>query len=444
MYSTTCRFRRCYLVLTCILMFTLAGCMQGTTDPTVQWIQQNAIPLQTTDQGHSDADLTPLKQIVGNASIVGLGEETHGTHEVIDLKARLTEFLISKVGFTTFVLENSWGPSQLIDQYINSGSEDINNVMHHGLLISWQTQEYRTLLEWMRTYNADPTHTKKIHFLGMDCQTVSPSDFNTVESYIQRVDPRQAAYVQQRYASISKPETPEALALYVKLDASTKQRYQDQAQQVYDLLQAHQKIYSDHSSPQDFAFALQTARVIVEFTTYNNFNTRSELLDRYAQRDTYMANNVIWIHDHAVGNNPKLIVWAHDVHIANNGYYYKGAGNMGNNLYNTYANSYLPIATTLYQGSFRTYQLTGNATTKLTTPDSNTYNYTLGQTHLPVYMLDLRRVPQNTIDTWSTALPTLNLYGVGGQNLSYRCRLDQWFDVVIHIQNSTPSNALSL
>ncbi|GLV57543.1 hypothetical protein KDH_43790 [Dictyobacter sp. S3.2.2.5] len=67
--------------------------MQGTTYSTGQWIQQNAIPLQTTDQGHSDADLAPLKQIVGNASIVGLGEETHGTHEIIDLKARLEEEL---------------------------------------------------------------------------------------------------------------------------------------------------------------------------------------------------------------------------------------------------------------------------------------------------------------------------------------------------------------
>jgi erythromycin esterase len=421
-------------------MFTLAGCMQGTTDPTVQWIQQHAIPLKTTDQGVPDTDLAPLKQIVGNASIIGLGEETHGTHEIIDLKARLTEFLISKMGFTTFVLENSWGPSQTVDQYINGGSKNINDVMHTGLFPSWQTQEYRTLLNWMRAYNADPTHTQKIHFLGMDCQTVSQSDFNTVERYIQKVDPRQAAYVQQRYASISQPETP--YTLYGKIDASTKQRYQDQAQQVYDLLQAHQKIYRDHSSPQEAAFALQTARVIVEFTTYYNSNTPSEYAENFGQRDSFMADNVIWIHDHAAGNNPKLIVWAHDAHIADGSYYAYGP-NMGNDLYNKYANSYLAIGTTLHQGSYRIYQATGTTTTKLPTPGWATYNYILGQTRFPLYMLDLRRVPQGTIDTWATGY-TLDLYGLGGQNLSVKCRLDQWFDVMINIQNSTPAHTLSL
>jgi erythromycin esterase len=73
----------------------------------ITWIQQNAISLKTVEPGGSDADLQPLQSLVGNASIVGLGEETHGTHEFFTMKARLVEFLVSRMGFTTFIMENN-------------------------------------------------------------------------------------------------------------------------------------------------------------------------------------------------------------------------------------------------------------------------------------------------------------------------------------------------
>ena len=122
--SSSCRIS---LLLLLFVAIVLTACMQTapaqthtpSSDPVVRWIQKNAIPLQTTDPGGSNADLKLLKQIVGNASIVGLGEETHGTHEFIDIKARLAEFLISNMGFTTFIMENDWGSSQLVDASIN-------------------------------------------------------------------------------------------------------------------------------------------------------------------------------------------------------------------------------------------------------------------------------------------------------------------------------------
>jgi erythromycin esterase len=447
MHRIVSLFRRFYLIPACLLVLTLTGCMQGlhliptSSHPVVDWIQQHAIPLQTTNQGSADADLAPLQQIVGNASIVGLGEETHGTHEVIDLKARLAEFLISTMGFTTFVMENSWGMSQIVNKYIHGGLENINEVMSTGLFTSWQTQEYQTLLEWMRAYNANPAHRTKIQFLGMDCQTVSQSDLNTVENYIKTVDPQQATYVQQRYAPIT---TSNPLALYDTLSAAEKQHDQDQAQQVYNLLQKDQKAYSSRSSAQSYALALQTARVIVQFTTYYNHNLQSESLTRYIQRDSFMADNVMWIYDHAAGSHPKIIVWAHNAHIANNPSYYQTDRNMGNYLATQYKKSYVPIGTTLYQGSLRTYPTDGTENLATPTWSGDTYNYTLGQTDYPLYMLDLRKIPSGPVKNWVSGPAILNLYGLGGENLSAKCKLNTMFDVIIHIQNSTPAQPLFL
>jgi erythromycin esterase len=62
----------------------------------VTWLEQNAIPFKTTKPGSGFDDLQPLKSIVGNARIVALGQDTHGTHEFQAMTARLLEFLVEE------------------------------------------------------------------------------------------------------------------------------------------------------------------------------------------------------------------------------------------------------------------------------------------------------------------------------------------------------------
>lgn len=440
-------FRRLSFLPLLLISLILAMCMQAASpascralsaNPVVSWIQHNAIPLRTSAPGGSDGDLTPLKRIAAKASIVGLGEETHGTHEFFTMKARLAEFLMGKMGFTTFVMENDWGSSQLIDAYINGKSSDISRVMSQGLFYSWQTQEYRSLLEWMRAYNADPAHTAKIHFLGMDFQDLSQGDFDTVENYLRKVDPRQVAHIQDLYAPIlAMNESPSSG--FIRLSASTNQEYQYQAQQVYDLLQANRQNYIDRSSAQSFAFALQNARIITQFATYYNSQTPAESLARYYQRDTFMAENVAWIRVHEAGGNSKMLVWAHDAHIANDTFYGSTDGrNMGGELRARYKDSYLSIGTTLYQGTFRSYTYPANTIQTISPPAQNTYNSTLGRAGLPLYMLDLDKIPPGSARSWALSSAIFLNYGLDGEDLSAPALLSRSFDMIVHIQNTTP------
>src|SRR5260370_7963642 len=278
--------------------------------------------------------------------------------------------------------------------------------MRIRLFFSWQTQEYRDILEWMRAYNTDAAHTRKIHFIGMDCQGVNQGDFDEVENYVQAVDPQQAAHIQNLYADIFTTDIARRYTIYPQLSAETKQQYQDQAQQVYDLLHAHQQAYENRSSPHAIALALQNARIIVQFTTYANQNSQDESLARYIQRDAFMAENVAWIHDHAAGSHPRMIVWAHDVHIANNPSYYtgyapKGTENLGGFLRTCYNPSYLPIATSLYQVTFNIYQGIRVTTDTAGTAAEDTYNYTLGNVGIPIYIRDLLNTPPARVTAWA-------------------------------------------
>jgi erythromycin esterase len=49
--------------------------------------------------------MQPLKEIVGNARVVSLGEATHGTREFFQLKHRMLEFLATEMGFTMYSIE---------------------------------------------------------------------------------------------------------------------------------------------------------------------------------------------------------------------------------------------------------------------------------------------------------------------------------------------------
>jgi len=423
------------LIVLLSISLILVGCSQASS-PThrhtvsaaeaITWIRQNAIPLKTVEPGGSDADLLPLGPLIENASMVGLGEETHGTHEFFAMKARIAEFLISHLGFTTFVMENDWGPSRLVDAYINGGSETIGDVMRQSLLPLWQTQEYRDMLEWMRAYNTSPSHTTKIHFFGMDIQNKSQGDFDAVYTYVHMVDPQQSPLVQQLYS-------------------------QSQVQQVYDLLLAHEQAYENRSSAQAFALALQNARIIVQHTTYISQVPLpgSRLPPGYIQRDAFMAENVAWIHDHAAGSHPKLIVWAHNNHIANNPSYPpqdapKGTENMGGFLRKWYHDSYITIATSLYQGVYNIYP--GGSypvpTALSGTPGNDTYNYTLGNVGIPLYLLDLRKTPPGPVTDWVNGPHIFLEYGGTGPDLSIPGSLQQWFDLLVFIRHTTASRSL--
>lgn len=68
--------------------------------------------------------------MVGSASIVGLGEATHGAHEVFTMKNRIVNYLVSEKGFTNLVLEEGWDRALELDRYVLTGKEIQASIYH--------------------------------------------------------------------------------------------------------------------------------------------------------------------------------------------------------------------------------------------------------------------------------------------------------------------------
>ena len=63
----------------------------------IAWLGENAIPVKSVVAGNGFDDLQPLKDILKDVRLVGLGEATHGTREFFQFKHRLLEFLAQEI-----------------------------------------------------------------------------------------------------------------------------------------------------------------------------------------------------------------------------------------------------------------------------------------------------------------------------------------------------------
>ena len=134
------------------------------------WVKERAIPLASTSPGDDPVDLEPLKKIVGDARIVSLGEPTHGSREVFQLKHRFLTFLVEKMGFSLFAIEANLPEAHALNEYIVDGRGNPRALLRNMGFWTWDTEEVLALIEGMRAWNLERGDRPPIRFAGFDMQ----------------------------------------------------------------------------------------------------------------------------------------------------------------------------------------------------------------------------------------------------------------------------------
>ena len=388
----------------------------------ISWLKANAIPFETAEPNGSFEDLMPLKELIGTARIVSMGEATHGTHEFFQMKHRMLEFLVEEMGFNTFAMEREWPEANLINDYLHTGKGDPAELLQ-GQGGLWDAQEVLDMVQWMRTYNENPTNTRKISFYGFDMQYDQMAKDN-VAQYMQKVDPQAAQQIAGDYSCYPGA----SLACQKKLQA------------VYDWLDQNQADYTTKSSAGEFSLALQSAREVIQSQDYSSNN------NNYLIRDRYMAENVTWVLDQA-DPNAKIILWAHNAHVGMSGG--ESPRTMGDYLRKQYGNQMVVFGFSFYQGSFNAYGTTTLQTFHVDAPPANSYESFFHAAGLPRFFLDLRSVkPGAAASDWLLAPHPFRSIGTGynpfDTQLGFEtAALAKVFDVVIYFQDTSPSLLLN-
>lgn len=157
------------LLIVMLAVACFAGERVSADEPgAVAWVKQHAIPIKTVQPESGFEDLQPLKALIGDARIVSLGESTHGSREIFQMKHRLVEFLASEMGFTHFSIEANMPEAYRINDYVRGGAGDPSALIGGMYFWTWNTAEVLDMVQWMRRFNAGQP---RIQFTGFDMQT---------------------------------------------------------------------------------------------------------------------------------------------------------------------------------------------------------------------------------------------------------------------------------
>ncbi|AHH15084.1 putative erythromycin esterase [Nocardia nova SH22a] len=128
--------------------------MTTSTTTVTQWIDQHARPLTSLDPSGPLTDLTPLREMVGDARVVALGASTRDAHEFFAIEHRVTRFLVEDMDFRSIALEGDDAASTALDEYVRTGTGDPRAIFTQARSF-WRFEELLAIVEWARHYNLD-------------------------------------------------------------------------------------------------------------------------------------------------------------------------------------------------------------------------------------------------------------------------------------------------
>ena len=146
-----------------------------TVYPTLDdWILHEAIPFSVDSYQILNAAVDRvIASLDDPVELLGFGEALHGGEDILILRNRLFQRLVEMHGYCAIAIESSFPRGRVVNEYIaGRGPASYEAVQDDGFSHGFgRLGANRELVEWMRAYNADPSHRVKLHFYGFDSPT---------------------------------------------------------------------------------------------------------------------------------------------------------------------------------------------------------------------------------------------------------------------------------
>ncbi|UNK21092.1 erythromycin esterase family protein [Paenibacillus sp. N3/727] len=470
--------RRFILALMTVISIILTACSSQPNDLTNK-LEKYAVPVN---------QLT----IPDGVQIIGLGEATHNNAEFQSVRLDVFKVLVEKYGVRTFVLEEDFANSELMNRYLSGEDIELQDAWK-GWTPFYHTQEMAALFNWMREYNRSVSSEEQLQFWGMDVQRpnlIPP----LLGKYLKDVD----SGLYKEFSSINVsgddlvrlshqlvgdelyPDKDRALTAtkYKRLQQRWSPLVQEDVRLIEQLIHK-MNMNADHliskSNKQWYEVAMQNMRSI--YVNYSLIN--DSLLRDYSEgygflyfisysnnRDTAMKEKVDWILNQA--NGPILIA-GHNGHISKKNkasvdYFVKIAEDkeisvdsemleptyIGEHLKKSYGDAYYTIGTSFNEGVLAAdYMIiTDKNPPSLTVRSDNTLLNSFMQLPEDVYFLDFDRAKQDKqlkrlISKDELKMPNIGtLNGVdlndpnnrNMDNYYFDMNLDETFDALINFR----------
>ena len=252
---------------------------------------------QTRPQGSPQAvefATAPLSPELTGATVLALGEATHGNAEFQRLRLSLVQKLPE---FRALVLEEDYGSTARVNEFIQGGPGTAEEAVQRFGFVLNHTAEMAELLRWLRDHNADVSAEQRIQLVGIDVQRIDANK-EIALSWLTRHDPDAAKRLRAQLTDWTDATRGAA-------DAAERDR---QARPVVE------QLATAISTTPDKPGRLLASNAARTLTQYLNLNEAG--MDYGKRRAELMADNLnrTVAEQHERGNDHSLL-FAHNGHV---------------------------------------------------------------------------------------------------------------------------------
>lgn len=421
----------------------------ATQEPTIAArIERAAVPV-TTDPAASLDGIRSLASELADATVVGLGESTHGTREFFQLKHRLVRALVVEEDLRVFAWEGGFARTRALNQYVRHGEGDAASVLADSAFGVWTRDSTLSFVEWLRSYNEGRDPADQVRFYGYDTQFVYfPA--RQLQSFLSDVD---ADLDEETATALGRlTETPPLRARSGEELTSGAKTAASVAETLRTLIADNEATYVEATSERRverakrLVWSMDRARQVVVKLR----GSRKERLGGYGIRDRSMAQNVAWIREFEDADT--VAIWAHNGHVKDGVFGYGSEQTvpvMGRHLTEKYGEDYYALGLFFGYGAFgalnretREWQ-----TFNVAPPEEDTERQTLLAVDSSAWVLDFDTAPA-AVREWLAEGPAL--HGAGAavspempvSELAYPRHLVESFDGIAFVDEGSATRPL--
>jgi erythromycin esterase len=384
------------------------------TKDELTWLQKNIIPLKSCDANSDSKDLEPLKKLVGDARIIGLGEVTHGSSEIFRMKHHLLKYLNESMDFDIFSIEASMPESYKVNNFVVGNKGNAKDLVKGMYFWTWKTDEVLNMVNWMNERNQ--SSTPKLKFTGFDMQFYRGA-IDTLKTLTQGNQAEILKGLEEELNAVRAQSIKNKS--FVSLTPVQKKFFDT------ELGKLDNWIKKNIRDTQEKNWALQNIRVIQQYIENS----------KWGLRDQYMAENLKWIYDQ--NRESKIVAWAHNGHIQ------KTKNRMGEYLSKEFGKKYINVGFAFYKGRYTAMGNAGLNTYEAEEAYPGTFEYFFNLTDQPIFLLDLRKIPRNDL-TCKWIFEKLEFRQTGSAKMSNEfseTSITDDFDLIIFIRESSNSKS---
>ncbi len=314
------RWAACLLCLVCLLC--PAACRPGqaqlTEEQKVAWLGQHAVRLRSIDPADDDfSDLQPLKQVLGEARMVLLGEISHADGGTFLARTRLIRFLHQVMGFDVLAFESGLYDCAKAWELMQAG-DDARRAFQGGVFSIWAASEQvQPLVDYLGTGARSDNPLVLVGFDNQFTGSLSSTYLaGDLTAFLQNLGlPAQDRAGWADLVAILDDLTQGAYQAGRKLVPVEAER--SRFLETLKVLDADIRSMTDRSDRRA-AFWIQVlentasyARSLWTALDTHNLTTSSQM------RDEQMGRNLVWLAE-AYYPEHKIVVWAASIHVARN------------------------------------------------------------------------------------------------------------------------------